>query len=228
MKKLTVQDVLYMQKEVIRFNSLMGNSIDNKGLIDTYKFLTKEECLGDGELLDSYRKGDKEGTLDGLIDMVFVSFYFALLEGHKLQDDEYLDRQVNIETNMTTLSNDLLDIEKLVQDGLSFYTRNTLVRILSKGEVAFQYDIMGAFNNILESNLSKLVVKGTVDPYEEMDKILAKGRYSVLSVEEVENEGIVYLAFKALHDSQNDVTFSEPKLIKTSLFKEPELGQFIL
>ena len=225
-KKLITENIFWMKEQIVRFNELMDNDINNKNLIGTYAKLTEEEFRGEGEFLQSFLSDDKEGMLDGLIDLTFTSFYWYLLEGHTFKE-EFIERLINVEADMTSLKSDVEDLKYSIDKGLSYYTVNTLIRILAKESIQSQFDILGAFFNILESNLSKLVLKGSVDTEKELVNILAKGRYADVSIYEKVSDDKVYYAFKAMKDIQNGVTFKEPKLIKTSLFKEPELRSFI-
>lgn len=225
MNKITTKDVMNMVQGVKDFNTIMGNDLTNKELTQTYFDLTKEEFSGDKEFYMSYLDEDKEGTLDGLIDLVFTSFAWYLLGGYKFKEG-YIDQLIK-ESNMTTLKTDVYDLKDLISQGLSYYTVNTLIRILTKDEVTSQFDIMGGFKNILDSNMSKVILDGELNIEDELKLIESKGRYKDITVQEVVNGGNVYLAFKAGEDTENNVKFKAPKIIKTSLFKEPELSDFI-
>lgn len=226
MKQLTVQNIMEMVEGVREFNTIMGNSLGDKNLIKTYHHLTEEEFFGQTEFYQSYLSGDKEGQLDGMIDLIYVSFYWYLLHGYTFKE-EYIEQLIK-ESNMTSLKTDVADLKGLIEQGLSYYVVNTLIRILAKTETNTQFDIMGAFNNIRESNLSKVILKGTVDIDKELAIIESKGRYKDITVQEVTNNDKVYLCFKAGEDTENNVKFSSPKIIKTSHFVEPSLSEFIL
>ena len=227
MRELTAQDVLYMQDEVIRFNKMMGNEVTDIDLSPSYYNFTKEELFGEDELLDSYRKKDLEGILDGAIDLFFTCGYWANLHGHILEDNVWL-KTISTEANMQKVRDILEDLEQSVISGYSFYSQTNLLHLLHNETFQGLFDVLGAFKEVMSSNMSKYVVKGSVDIEEESNYITSQGRYEDISVVEVESSGITYLAFKALRDNKNDVTFNTPKLIKTRLFKEPELKQFIL
>ena len=222
---MQVSDIKQMLSDVVTFNTIMGNSLDNKDLISTYESLTKEEFFGKGEFKDSYIKGDLEGQLDGLCDLVYTCGYWALLEGYNLENN--VGTALDF-TDNTFLSDDIKDLEYSINEGLSAYALNNLITILSKKEVTSKFDIVGAFNEVKRSNLSKFVPAESVDIDEEVTYIESVGRYADISVEEIETEDGVLLAFKAGKDLQNNVTFKKPKLIKTRNFSEPQLEQFIL
>jgi len=227
MKKLKAQDILYMQSEVIRFNKMMSNEVTNGKLIPSYYNFTKEEFFGDNELKDSYNKENLEGILDGAIDLFFTCNYWANLNGHILENNAWL-KTIDNESDMQKVRVILSDLEKSITDELSFYSQTNLLHLLCNEVFQGLFDVLGAFEEVMSANMSKYVIKGTVNVEDEIKIILEKGRYEDISVEEVESGGATYLAFKALRDNQNDVTFNTPKLIKTRFFKEPELTQFIL
>lgn len=225
MNKITTKDIMIMVQGVIDFNTVMGNDLSNKELTQTYLDLTKEEFYGTSEFYQSYLSGDKDGMLDGVVDLTFTSFAWYLLQGYTFKE-EYIDQLIK-ESNMTSLKTDVLDLKDLIDQGLSYYTVNTLIRILAKDEVTSKFDIMGGFKNILASNMSKVVLEGELDVGAELKLIESKGRYKDITVQEVINGGKVYLAFKAGEDTENNVKFRAPKIIKTSLFVEPDLKKFI-
>lgn len=225
MKQLTVQNIMEMVEGVKEFNTIMGNSLEDKNLIKTYRHLTEEEFFGQSEFYQSYLKGDKDGSLDGMIDLIYVSFYWYLLHGYTFKE-VYIEQLIK-ESDMTSLKTDVADLKGLIEQGLSYYVVNTLIRILAKTETNTQFGIMDAFNNIRESNLSKVILKGTVDIDKELSIIESKGRYKDITVQEVTNDDKVYLCFKAGEDTENNVKFSSPKIIKTSRFVEPSLSKFI-
>lgn len=228
LNKVTVEDVLYMQSEVIRFNEMMGNDVTDKDLIPTYKHLVHEEFFSDGEFLDSYRKEDLVGICDGIIDLIYVAVYYANLNGHFLEDGEFLREHLPKEADMQKVSSIVKDMEFAIKENLPYYTLTGLMKLIHNTFVSEVFDIKGAFNEIRESNLSKYCLASETDIEGELAHIKSVGRYSGLSVEEIESDGVIYLAFKALRDNKNDVDFSKPKLIKTRNFKEPQLEQFII
>jgi len=230
-KKLTPEDFLFMQDEVVRFNKMMGNSLDCTGaakeaLINTYRKLSLEEVVGEGELLDSVAKGDKVGVLDGYVDCVFTIFYYALLEGEGLREgDLWLLEEcesVHGEICLQWLEEDL----HVDNPAIDSHT-HLIASILAEQD---NYDFVGAFNEVMKSNMSKYAIKSDIHIPTELGLILSKGRYEELSYDEIESEGGeggAYIAFKASKDAQNGVEFKTPKLIKCSTFVEPELEKFI-
>jgi hypothetical protein len=170
------------------------------------------------------------GVLDGLIDAFFTCGYWAILDDEPLsesvqwlEDDICVDDVIGGMTELQTL--DALS-DYVVSEGGSYHSQIYVCVLISHFQNKF--DIMGAFNEVMSSNMSKYVLKGTVDIQEEIDYILSAGRYDNISVSEIESNGETYLAFKAGMDKQNNVIFDTPKLVKSRLFREPQLEQFVL
>ena len=225
MKKLTVADVLGMFDEVISFNLKMGNSLDNKNLIDSYHKFTKEEFFGEDEYLDGIRTGNLEIELDGLCDLVYTTACQALLDGYTPNVDV---RCAFNEIGMNNIDTIRSDLKYSIEQGLSYYAMNNLILLLTHKDTAGKFDILGAFKEVARSNNSKVVPAESVDIDEEVVYITTAGRYADITVEEVEVGGEMFLAFKAGHDVREGVKFKAPKLIKTRQFSEPALQQFIL
>lgn len=228
-EKLKPQDFINMQDGVIKFNQLMGNAIGDKSLIPTYNALSIEEANGDGELLDSVLEDDMEGVCDGLIDLVFTNFYYALLKGVDLRNEmSYLDRlcTVGVVVKHSLYEYACLILSELKQGNARSSQRWLLVAMVEHQD---KFDFIGAFKDVEASNLSKFVKQGEVNVSEEVNKIESAGRYGGVFVEEIGTEEGIYLAFRAMEDKANNVTFSgKGKMIKVEgLYTEPSLAQFI-
>ena len=185
-KVLTGEDILYMQEQVIKFNEIAGNSVKDKSLIPLYKSLTEEELLGENELVDSWNKGDMIGVLDGLIDSVFVSFYWAVLNGYgfsKNNTDKWYATAID---EVDTYSTE--ELLSFLEDELKFdspfgYQTNFIILLYKLSE---KFDIVSAFGIINESNLSKFVNSNQEGGVEQQDLDLelkyigSQGRYGCL------------------------------------------------
>lgn len=229
-KVLTGADILYMQEQVIKFNEIAGNSVKDKSLIPLYKSLTEEELLGEDELIDSWNKCDMVGVLDGLIDSVFVSFYWSVLNGYgfnKNSADKWYETAVGeVDTYSTE---ELLSFlkDELTLDNPFGYQSIFMILLYKLSE---KFDIVSAFDIINESNLSKFVNskrKGGVKQQDldlELKYIGSQGRYGDVGYHKAGD----YYVFTAKEDVKNNVVFTKSKIVKPSSFKEVEgLEQFI-
>lgn len=229
-KVLTGEDILYMQEQVIKFNEIAGNNVKDKSLIALYKSLTEEELLGEDELINSWNKSDMVGVLDGLIDSVFVSFYWAVLNGHgfsKNNTDKWYKSAVDeVDTYSTE---ELLGFlrDHLKHDNPFGYQTDFTVLLYKLSE---KFDIVSAFDIINESNLSKFVNSNREGGVEQQDLDLelkyigSQGRYGGVDYHKVGD----YYVFTAKEDVKNNVVFTKSKIVKPSSFKEVEgLEQFI-
>lgn len=229
-KVLTGEDILYMQDQVIKFNEIAGNNVKDKSLISLYKSLTEEELLGEDELIDSWNKEDMVGVLDGLIDSVFVCFYWAVLNGYgfsKSSSDKWYETAIDeVETYSTEELLSFL-VDELKFDNPFGYQTNFIILLYKLSE---KFDIVSAFDIINGSNLSKFVNvnrKEGVDQQDldlEVKYISSQGRYGGVNYHKVGD----YYVFTAKEDVKNNVVFTKSKIVKPSSFKEVEgLEQFI-
>jgi len=218
MKKLTVEDLLYFQEEVIKWNENFDNLVSDKSLINTYINLSKEEFNGDGEYLDSYNKGDMEGRLDGLVDSIFTGFMWMALgddgfTGEELWLNQLIDREGTsnfVTTNINTTIDDL--VEALEIEYLNGYKVNLLDLILRE---QLNFDIRGGFDLVLKSNYSKSIPVAHSDKVEkELIAIENKGRYADL-FSEVNGECIILRAHK---DLEEGTYFPKGKIVKAPNF----------
>lgn len=224
--KLTIEDFLTMEKGVVSFNEKMGNSLEDDTLIPTYHALSKEEICG--ELLEAIKADDKVEILDALIDGVFVVFYWALLSNKTFTltnaiswIDSYLDKEDQGESVDGTIE----ALESCILTGYAYGAQSNLVPLIISYQD--QFDIMGAYKEVLRSNLSKFKPKGSTDIEKELKLIEEQVRYGDITVEEISAEGGEFITFKAGRDIKNNVTYGAPKIIKPSSFSEPNLLPFI-
>ncbi|QXN60184.1 hypothetical protein KUA24_117 [Vibrio phage HNL01] len=232
-KKLEAQDFIDMQTKVLHFNTVMGNSVEDKSLIPTYQSLCLEELTGEGELIGSLDKGDMEGVCDGISDLVFTAFMYASLKGVNLKvEREWLDRLctegVVEDIPLEAYAQHML---AEVENGYARAAQRWLIMMMVQHQDKF--DFSGAVSEVYDSNMSKFipVYKMTGEGAEfECSLIEGNGRYGTVFFETVSANGEEYYSFRALQDKANGVTFSgSGKLIKVEgYFIEPELEKFVL
>lgn len=218
MKKLTVEDILYFEDEVIKWNALFGNDVNDKSLIPTYHSLSKEEWFGKGEYLDSYNSGDIEGRLDGLIDSIFVGFYWAALEGFSLQKEKTFLSDLVVGKAIDDTTEDLVILvgESLIYSQIYDY-QTYLLCLLYKEQQHF--DIRSGFDRVLRSNYSKAAhVNDGLNVQEEIASIEAQGRYGDVFAQYVGD----HIIFRAKKDLQEGVVYEKGKVVKPHTFKSVE------
>ncbi|MCP3686086.1 MAG: hypothetical protein GY861_25855, partial [bacterium] len=175
-----------------------------------YATLSLEECFGEGEFLESWKKGDHEGVLDGIADMCFTVMQWNVLNGDDLtMKDEWIVKDLLVQSEEHLVEDLCRAIEtKNHMDSITYLV--ALLKFKSK-----EYDIVGVFNRVHKSNLSKAVhVKSGVDTDKEVDYILSQGRYEDITVVKSGD----YLVFKAGRDSRSGVVFDKAKVIKSRQF----------
>jgi len=218
LKKLTVEDLLYFQEEVIKWNENFGNPVSDKSLINTYINLSKEEFNGEGEYLDSYNKRDMEGRLDGLVDSIFTGFMWMALGDDSITGLEpWLNHLIAGKGVSTLVTPDIMTtidniVNKLEIEYLNGYKVNLLDLIIRE---QLNFDIRGGFDLVLKSNYSKSIPVAHSDKVEkELIAIENKGRYADLFSEV--NGGCIIL--RAHKDLEEGTYFPKGKIVKAPNF----------
>ena len=223
-KTLTLEDLLYFQKTVIEWNEIFGNSVTDKSLIEVYKSLTLEELLGKSELLDSAKSGNKEGVVDGLVDTIYTGFFWGVLNKFTIdaEDNWFRDGSWCKGINDTTFNTSIeYWVESLVEsvnrdDVFGFQTNFTILLYICY----LDYDLVGAFNRITESNYSKALSKDNkgYTLQECLDSVKEIGRYEDVFVEETNTHYII----KARIDTQENAEYPSGKVVKGVWYKGVE------
>lgn len=224
-KELTLADILAFQTKVIDWNQIFGINPDSKEYTGLYQQLTFEECFKENELVESIEKGDMVGVADALADNLFTCLQWAVLDGKPLtlDDKQWFDRVVK-GNDMKTIA--LEQYKDAVVNGDSYKAQTSLLHLLESYSDVI--DIIGAFNRVHESNLSKAVHESKdIDISAEIANIESQGRYGdVTCVKSGE-----YWVFKAGQDVRDAVVFDKPKVVKSSHFQDVNnlggLGQFV-
>lgn len=233
--KLTPKDFINIQQNVIHFNEVMGNSVTDKSLIQTYQALSIEELTKKNELLDSIQKGDMIGVLDGILDCCFVIGYYATLKGVDLnQEVKWLERICENGTYDYSLEEYTNHILIDIENGYARAAQRWLIMMM----IAHQnnFDFIKGFDEVFRSNMSKYIsetelLEGSITLLDELVyKVEAEGRYGEVFYDKVKANGKIYYAFRALQDLNNGVTFrGKGKLVKVEgYFTEPVLEKFVL
>lgn len=220
--KLTVEDFLYFEKKVQEFNELLGNSLEDKSLIPTYQGLTEEEFR---ELEVAIEVGDEVEELDAIIDLIFVNFYnFNLNEHFLAESKEWFIKEMTNTHNPRTLAA-VKNMKDYIKD---YYSVNTGLFLYILGN-QHRFDIRGAFDRVLESNMSKAIKDdGHVLVQKYIKEVEEKGRYKGVDYRKVKG----YYVITALEDTLENKVYETPKIVKGSWTKTPDdlggLEEFIL
>lgn len=226
---LKVEDFEYFEGNVIQWNKVFGNplvihdnwsggKVVNGSLIPTYKNLALEEAK---EIIEGVSEGNRELILDGIADSLFTVGFWCNLNGYFFANDDIKPLLKDIWTTreyinslqypFTHYAKELIkDIEK--DDALM--AQENLINVVVLAQE--YYDILGAYNRVLESNYSKAADKETVDTEYECAKIEEQGRYTDLFTEESEG----YIIFRAKKDLKEGKEFPKGKIVKPSTFKD--------
>ncbi|ALM62081.1 nucleotide pyrophosphohydrolase [Vibrio phage qdvp001] len=209
--------------DVVQWNKIGGNEVEDKSLIPIYTQLSREEMFGQNEFLQGWFTGDKVMQADGVGDLLFTVGMLCELT------DSPEDFQVNTkewknlfttEDVISLLSSSLINVEDYYE------LREHLFALCVK--MSEIMDVEGVFRVISDSNYSKYVHEDMLyhgfDLEGEVGFIESRGRYGDVNYKKVGN----YYVFTAGKDLESGVVFDKPKIIKSSLYHEPEgLEKFI-
>lgn len=245
--KLTLQDFQQFNEKVVSWNKLMGNIVltdkstpdskkltsrTNSKLRDLYLDLTKEE-------FSEYEKSIVDSNLvervDALCDMIFTAFFAGEAAEYHTLVQPTLDGAIpqKLETIVKNFKAYLYSTTE-TNTRRCTVVKQLCMQVVYKHQDMF--DIKGAFNRVLESNMTKATlitegmdVTGTIAL--EKDYIEREGRYWDVWGDIVTHEGNNYIIMKAGKDLKAGATFEGGKVVKPTTYKSPEglggLGEFI-
>ena len=219
MKKLTPEDIYYMQDKVVGWNKTFSNLVSDKSLIPTYMNLVKEEWGGEGEYYQSFLANDLVGRADGIADLIFTGFMLGSLSGtdYKANDNTWITKVFN--NDSYTLQDEVLDLhEWFVQGDITAFAISALLIPLLSVESKYM-DVRGVFDRVLASNLTKAIhISENVDIDAEIARIESEGRYTEVFAETNGD----YIVLRAHRDLKEGTYFEKGKIVKASTFLSPE------
>ena len=203
-------------QDVVQWNKIGGNEVEDKTLIPIYTQLSREEMFGQNEFLQGWFIGDKVMQADGVGDLLYTCAMLCELtyspEDFQVNPLEWKNLFTTEEV-ISLLSSSLINVEDYYE------LREHLFALCVK--MSEIMDVGGVFHKISESNYSKYVHEDELyhgfDLDGEVFDIESKGRYGYISYKKVGN----YYVFTAGKDLESGVVFDKPKIIKSSLFHEP-------
>lgn len=208
-------------QQVLKWNTLAGNT--STDLIPLYKSLVEEELLGEGELVDSYEKGDLVGFIDGICDVFWVnSFSTYLLTGYPFTTgfEDLLGSEL-VEIDLTSGIPDYVTALKA-----SYKSNLNIQDILTELIYSLSIDMNKCLNEVNRSNFSKFINvtgrsgkfiqdTGSVESNWILEDYKSKGKdIKDVTFEEVYFEGENFLVFRN----------EKGKIVKPSTFTEPDLS----
>lgn len=219
MKKLTPEDIYYMQDKVVEWNKTFSNLVSDKSLIPTYMNLVKEEWGGEGEYYQSFLADDLVGRADGIADLIFTGFMLGSLAGsdYKANDNTWITMVCNNDTYV--LQDEVADLQKrFAQGDTTAYAISAHSIPLLAVESKYM-DVRGVFNRVLASNLTKAIhISENVDIDAEIARIESEGRYAEVFAETSGD----YVVLRAHRDLKEGTYFEKGKIVKGSWFLSVE------
>ena len=231
--------------DVVEFMLVAGQEVNTEYKEPSYGVgsfrlsLIYEELFGTNELFDSAHKDDLVGMLDGICDVLYVAY--GALATFGLDVPEYdFDPQHGEKSKLLTFGG-VCEYEKLLKDsyeqtvrGLSTSDRLTIlgglknliyrIKLLASD---CNFNIVGAFNEVHASNMSKFCtsegeaktsIEQRIKEFTDagyVDKLLD---YKDAYVQPVEYNGTTYYVIRRGSDG---------KVLKGTGFFEPDLSKFI-
>lgn len=222
---------------VVEFMTVAGQEVNSTFTMPTTKIgnfrlsLINEEMTGKNELFDSINNDNITMILDGVCDVLYVAYGAYATFG--IDPIEYVvSKQDESKSKLMTM-NFASEAMKHVLDGYQQTQRGLLVGdlitiqkglnnvVLSSLQIALahNFDVIGAFNEVHKSNMSKFCTS-----YAECEQSIAtrqnegKEDYINAEIHEVKVEDKSYFVIRRASDG---------KVLKGSSFFEPDLTKFI-
>lgn len=223
---------------VVEFMSVAGQAVNTAWTNPTTKVgkfrlrLIDEEMNGKNELFDSAESDNLEGILDGICDVLYVAYGAYATFGLDAIDQEIYNQIPNVKSEALSISTAYAK-QRHVQDGYNQTERGLLqgdsrtVQIGLNNVVlsvigiahAHNFDLVGAFNEVHQSNMSKFCTSKEA-ALADIDVRVAQGKedYIGATVGEVTHDGKTFYVINRAVDG---------KVLKGTGFFEPDLSKFI-
>lgn len=197
--------LLGFYQNVMLFNKLAGNDVENVLLIPKYKGFLREELE---EAICAFKLKDPLNFIEEIADSLFVASYLMALECGEvcLQDTVSPMRLAYLEPSMKT-------IETSLEADSEIFNGVVLLTLLEEVAMCLDCDLGGVLDAVAVANLSKFPLVGGIDPDCEVDRLVAEGRYTNICYTELEGRYV----FK---DGCG-------KVLKPSTFKKEDLTEFL-
>ncbi len=159
------------------------------------------------ELRDAIDDRDKVEVVDALCDILFVASYGVFLLGQT--DDNGIDH--DLVDNKFELEDLYKQLYWLCNDKKYF----TMVQLIQRVSVLFDFNLKKSYKNVVESNYSKFPKVDDIDLHDELEWFNKESKYTDVVAVVVEGRYI----FRCWD--------GDGKIVKPRCFKEPELAQYI-
>jgi predicted HAD superfamily Cof-like phosphohydrolase len=226
-------------ESVVEFMSVAGQEVNTSWKNPTTKVgnfrlrLIDEEMNGKNELFDSVDTDNLEGILDGICDVLYVAYGAYATFGLESIEHEVYSHLQSVKSQAMTISS-AYDTRRHVQDGYNQTERglvqgdrrtiqiglNNIVLSVIGIAHAHNFDLIGAFNEVHQSNMSKFCKTRTeADESIKARVIEGKNDYIGATTSEVTHNGNTFYIINRAGDG---------KVLKGMGFFEPDLSKFIV
>lgn len=233
-----MKNTLEQYNQVVEFMKVGSQEVNTEFKYPSWKTglfrlnLISEELNGNNELIDSLKKDDLIGILDGICDVLYVT-YGAYATFGLTPVCENIPTGKSEVSSVLPMHSSVLHTKRIndayesLVYGLTLGDQNrisialfSLIDKISKLADDCGFDVGGAFNEVHESNMSKFC-KTYEEAQKSIDVRLKQGKfkdYTGATIQEVLVDNNYYYIIKRLSDG---------KIMKGMSFYEPDLSKFI-
>lgn len=222
---------------VVEFMTVAGQEVNSTFTEPTTKVgnfrlaLIEEEMHGPNELFDSIQNDNMEKILDGICDVLYVAYGAYATFGiepieNEISNQDNSTSKLMAMSSATTVMKHMVDGYEQAARGLSFGDMSTIQKGLNhivlcclQFAVSHNFDLIGAFKEVHESNMSKFCSSkedGESSIIQRQNE--GKSDYINAEVHEVKNDNKSYFVIRRVGDG---------KVLKGAKFFEPDLSKFI-
>lgn len=197
--------LLDFYQNVMLFNKLAGNDVENLLLIPKYKDFLREEV---SEAICAFKLKDPLNFIEEIADSLFVASYLMALECGEvcLKDTVSPMRLAYLEPAMKAL-------ESSLEPDSEIFNGVVMLTLLEEIAMCLDCDLAGVLDAVAVANLSKFPLIGSIDPNWEVERILEEGRYTCVTYMKLEGRYV----FKDGHG----------KVLKPSTFEKEDLVKYL-
>ena len=191
------------------------NKVANGGEFDfsNQRKELQQKCLMEEvlELEEAIDNNDPVEAVDAICDILFVGFYAWVMCSNREPDVYDISHGIRLAFSDYSLEDFLWHLKIAVEKKDYF----EVVKLILEAGIAFNFDLKGAYANVVESNFSKFPEMDSVVLHRELERFKNNARYSNVVAAVVHGRFV----FRA--------DYGEGKVVKPSCFIEPNLKQFI-
>lgn len=167
------------------------------------------------ELEEAYKAGDKVEVVDAICDLIFVALYADFLEDHKAFKLGLYDLNMDGASVGILFSHSDEELLEILYGFVADKLYSNIVQMCIDFGFIYKFDLAGAYNEVLESNMSKFPLVEETDINHELLYFSTKSKYN----------SVTHTVYNGRYLFRCDG--GEGKIVKPTAFKEPKLEVYI-